>query len=147
MPWHRMKAALALLLLLTLTLPAYTCSGYRAPSGELVDAIPAGADSAAYVPAEVPHRPLKKFDATEPRQWLTLLAYSWALLLVAAETWRPRIRRTRPATALWLLLPLASAAWIRWNVILGDIAYGGVLSLAALAALWLLALWELRFSS
>lgn len=147
MSLHRVKTALAFLLVLTLTLPAYTCDGYRAPSGELVDAIPAGADSSAYVAAEVPHRPLKQFDATEARQWLTLLAYSWALLLVAVETWRPRTRRTRTATGLWLLLPLASAAWIQWHVIVGDIAYGGVLTLAVLAVLWVLSLWELRVSN
>jgi hypothetical protein len=144
MSFLRLRGALGLLLALTLALPAYTCDGYRAPTGELVDRIPQGADSTAYVAAEVPHRPLEKFDATEVGSWLTLLAYTWPLLLFAAQTLRSRLTAHWVASLLAIVFPIASAWWINVAVVLGDMAYGAVASLALLLALWIVALWELR---
>lgn len=138
----RMRGALAVLLAATLALPAYTCSGYRAPNGELVNAIPAGVDSTGYVATDVPHRPIEDFQISEPWPWLTLLAYSWPLLLVGAASLRPRFAQSWMASVLGMALPLASAWWIYSLVISGSIAYGGVLSLGALGALWLIAVWE-----
>ena len=138
----RMRGALAVLLAATLALPAYTCSGYRAPDGELVSTIPAGVDSAGYVATQVPHRPIEDFEIADPWPWLTLLAYAWPLLLFGAESLRPRFAQGRVATALGISLPLASAWWIYSLVISGRIAYGAVISLAALAGLWGIAVWE-----
>jgi hypothetical protein len=143
MSYLRIRGVLGLLLAMSLALPAYTCSGYRAPDGKLVSTIPVGADSSAYVATDVPHRPLEKFDATAIGSWLTVFAYLWPLLLLAAEAWRPPFGRHWVASFLGLSLPAASAWWICNAVVWGHIAYGAVLSLVVLGGLWLVALREL----
>lgn len=136
----RVRQAVALLLAATLTLPAYTCDGYRAPSGELVNKIPAGADSAGYVVAEVPHRPIEHIDLTSSDFWLRLVAYTWGLALLGLRATWPARRSAVPLVVLELLLPVAGAWIILAVVVVGDTAYGTVLALSATGLLWLLAL-------
>lgn len=135
-----MRTAAALVLLATLTLPAYTCDGYRAPNGELVDKIPAGADSASYSAAEVPHRPIEHVDVASVQFWLRLVAYTWALALLGLRMLWPAHRNAAPLVVLELLLPLVGAWIILSIVVAGDTAYGTVIALSATALLWLLAL-------
>lgn len=132
------RAVFALVLAATLALPAYTCDGYRAPDGSLVDAVPAGADSTEYVAAQVPHRPIEDFDAASLESWSTLSLYLWPLLVVAALLVRDHWRGSWPLLAVELVLPPVSA-WIMLNaVILGDIAYGAAISLVSLTLLWII---------
>ena len=135
-----MRGLLALLLASTVALPAYSCSGYRTPAGEIVSTIPAGADSADYTPTEVPHWPLEDFEPAGPWSWLTLFLYAWPLMLFAAESRKPRIAQSWTASLISVLLPLVSAWWIYSVVVAGRIKYGAVLSLASLACLWMIAL-------
>ena len=144
MSFLRARSILSALLLLSLALPAYTCAGYRAPDGAVVNAIPRGADSASYVPVDIPHRPLEQFDATEARSWATLLAYLWPLLLLAATRWRPKFAAHWTSSLLAFALPIASAFWIYTAVVIGTVAYGAVVSYLVISALWLLAVAELR---
>ncbi|MGH7655918.1 MAG: hypothetical protein ACREN6_14775 [Gemmatimonadaceae bacterium] len=138
-----MRTVLSVALALTLALPATTCAGYRAPNGELVSTIPQGADSSKYVAAKIPHRPLEDFSVKELSSWLTLVAYLWPLLLLAAVAWWPGFRMHWTFFVLALGLPLASSCWIGLVVAVGDIAYGALLSFAILAALFALGVAEL----
>jgi len=128
----RLRAALAFVLVATLALPAYTCDGYRDSAGKLVESIPSGADSAAYTPTKVPHRPIETLDLTAGRTWLILATYLWPLAVVGVLAWRPRVRGRWPFMAVELVLVCASAWIIQWVVVIGDIAYGAVVSLVAL---------------
>ena len=133
----RIRALLALVLVATLALPAYTCEGYRAPDGALVDEVPAGADSSAYVAAEVPHRPLEDFDARTLTAWGKLSLYLWPLFVVAALFARHGWRGSKPLLAVEAVLPPVSAWFLLNAVVVGDIAYGAVISLISLTALWI----------
>jgi hypothetical protein len=114
-----------------LALPAYTCDGYRGPGEEVVRTVPVGADSSRYTPVEVPHRPIEGFELREPSTYITLLAYTWPLLLLGARvTWR----RGRASRALnWAEVPVAAgSSWMVWVIATtGDPAYGSYLAGAA----------------
>ena len=138
----RARAVAALLLVATLSLPAYTCDGYRAPDGEIVLAIPAGADSAAYTPTPIPHRPIEELEVTNPKFWLVLLTYFWPLALVGVRLRWPARQRHWLMVAMEIALPPLSVWFILVVVVLGELAYGAVLSVVALTALWLLTLGE-----
>ena len=139
----RIRLVAALVLASALTMPAYTCSGYAAPDGTLVSSIPSGADSAAYRPAQVPHRPLDGFELRSLDSWTTLLAFIWPfplLLLRARAKGRVLVRIVR-----WSAPPLAllSSGVIWWNANTGNVAYGTFVAVGANVILLAIAIGDL----
>ena len=130
------------LLATTLLLPAYTCAGFRSPQGELVDSIPAGADSSTYAPARIPHRPVESFDTSDANDWITLLAYLWPLGVLGLRLRPSPGRLDRVMHWGELLIAPLSAGVIYLVATKGRIAYGSYLAYAANATLFAAAIAE-----
>jgi hypothetical protein len=134
---HRLpRVALTLVLLSTMWMPAYTCAGYRAPDGAVVQSIPAGADSAAFVPVQVPHVPIREAELRTLDGWISLWPYVWIVPVLAFATWRPQNKAPDLITAG--LGPFV--AWVLTFRLVGSLAYGTYVALAATAGLWFLAI-------
>jgi hypothetical protein len=138
----RTRTIATILLASALALPAYTCDGYRSPQGELVESIPADADSAGYTPARIPHRPIGEFDATELSEWLTLLAYTWPILILGMRLRGRPARLERAMHWAELICAPAAAVMIYYVAATGKIAYGTYLAWAANATLFAAAIAE-----
>ena len=139
MTTSRLKVLAAVLLALSLTLPAYTCAGYVAPDGEKVGSIPRGADSSAYQATKIPHWALESPNPRDTGFWLAVLAFTWPLPLLALRARRPQARLTR---WLWWAEPALAvgSGYVVWAIgAIGDPAIGTYVALAANAAL--IALW------
>ena len=132
----RTRAVATVLLATALLLPAYTCEGYRSAQGELVENIPSGADSAAYTPTKIPHRPLESFDPTVAGDWLTLLAYLWPILVLGLRLRPSPGRLDRVMHWSEFLFAPASAVVVYYVAAIGDVAYGTYLAYAANATLF-----------
>ncbi len=140
----RTRSVATILLASALALPAYTCDGYRTPQGELVGSIPAGADSATFTRARVPHRPIQQFDPTEFSEWLTLLAYTWPILVLGLRLRGKPVRLERALHWGELLCAPAAALVIYYVAATGEVAYGSYLAWAANTTLFGVAILEFR---
>lgn len=138
----RTRALATILLASALALPAYTCDGYRSPQGELVESIPAGADSAAYAPAQIPHRPIQPFDPTELNDWVRLLAYTWPILVLGLRLRGRPARLDRVLHWTELLCAPASALGVYSIAETGRVAYGSYIAFAAIATLFAVTILE-----
>jgi hypothetical protein len=136
----RIKQVAAALLVLSLALPAYTCSGYVAPDGSTVSEVPPGANPAAYTPTRIPHYAIEKWAPTEGRFWLAILAFGWPIPLLLLQ------RRSTARTSPWLwraepICALAAGWFIVVSASVGRLASGTYVALGATAALliaWLI---------
>ena len=138
-----LKRLATALLLLSLALPSYTCSGYVGPDGRRVGEIPTGADRAAYQPARVPHYALESYTPGEVGFWVVLLAFTWPIPILILR----RREMTRLSRWLWWAEPVCAiaAGWLIWAIAtLGRPAIGTYLALGATGILVLAWLAEAR---
>lgn len=137
MNWiQRVRLLAAAALLLSLGLPAYTCSGYVGPDNVRVAHIPSGADASQYRPTQVAHYPLENQGPGELDFWHILFLYGWPIPLLAWELWR---RHTGRAFHIIAALLALFSAWEISVRAFGDWASGTYLAVASNGVLLVLA--------
>ena len=143
----RARTLATIVLALCLALPSYTCPGYIGPDGTTASSIPDDADSAAYSATRIPHYPLEDRSPLDAWFWVTLVAFGWALPLLALRTVRPDSRTTRVLDAAEPVLALASGYLIYAMASMGRPAIGTWLALGANGTIlvsWIAARWRSR---
>jgi hypothetical protein len=133
----RLKLAAAALLLISSTLPLYTCTRYHGPDGSVANHIPRGADSSAYHPFVERHYALTEFPVRDGGFWVTLLGFFWPapVALGSARLNRPRVRGV--VTVLELVLILGSLWWVAVVSDLGTRASGAYVAMGAFVVYFL----------
>ena len=141
---QRIREIAAAVLLLALALPAYTCAGYVAPDGSKVTDIPKGADSAQYLATRISYYPLHDKHATDVGLWVTILAFTWPIPLVAYRRRRRDTPQSGRLAGVEIVIAVASAYFIYGYAAVGRLAVGTYLALATNVALLSCALADAR---
>ncbi len=134
----------ALLLLVSLMLPMATCTSYENEEGRQVSV-----DDIENLPEGV-HKvvqseyALEGFDPLNGEDWLTVLAFVWPVLTIAALWWKPRGRVAIAVRVLELLFLTGSYLFIDFisSFFVDDRAIGAYLAFLALGLYALGAIWS-----
>lgn len=135
-PFRRMRPLAAVALALCLGLPAYTCSGYRTPTGGMLAAIPEGADSSQYTWVKRVYYPLSGIPATRPWFWAVVAAYTWPLIVLGVHWRRPESATSRIIRWAEPVLAVGTGLVLYSYTVFNKAAIGTYIAWAAIA--WLL---------
>ncbi|HEY4361605.1 MAG TPA: hypothetical protein VGN17_11570 [Bryobacteraceae bacterium] len=128
----RVKLIAAIVLLICLALPEYTCSRYIGPDGQTLSAGPEGVPTTPYREVRENHYPLESFNLREIGWWIALLSFTWPWP-VLIYWWRNGALGGL-ARAVWVAEPLLAigSGWAVWEASsVGHRAVGAWLALAA----------------
>jgi len=142
---ERIKLVAAIVLLVCLALPEYTCSRYVGPDGQTVSAGPDGVPATPYREVRENHYPLETFNVREIGWWIALLSFTWPWPVLIYR-WRTRTR-AGAARAVWVaeVLLAIGSGWVVWEASsVGTRAVGAYLAMAADAVYLCACIAELR---
>jgi hypothetical protein len=137
-----LRGIASLAMLAALALPAYTCSGYVAPNGQIFTGIPTGADSAAFRPTQIAHYPMEGVTPSDAETWWVIFAYGWPVAWLGLRRSR-RIARHRATLAITQGLLAVAAGFLIFGSMMGKLASGTYVALGALSILLGDALYDL----